>query len=311
MAHRMSPADDTAPPSPETLVDRLVALLTVEETIGHDIYRGPRKGDGIGRVFGGQVIAQALRAAEMTVEDDRPPHSLHAYFLRGGSEDHDIELAVDRQFDGRSFSNRRVVAKQKGTPILNLAASFQRPEEGLEHEAAPMPDVPHAEELRPEMEVRREMADTLTDETARAYMLRPRAIELRNVDAPHWQSKAPTEPVSHTWFRAVAPLPPIEEQPSLHRAALAYASDFMLLGTSALPHGLSWWRNELKGASLDHAIWFHRPARMDEWLLYATDSPWSGGGRGYNRGNIYTETGQLVASVAQEGVIRKMRPKDK
>lgn len=306
----MSDTDDTNPPSPQVLVDRLVRLLTPEETVGHDIYRGPRKGDGVGRVFGGQVIAQALRAAEMTVEDDRAPHSLHAYFLRGGSEDYDIELAVDRQFDGRSFSNRRVVAKQKGTPILNLAASFQRPEDGLEHDTASMPDVPHADELRPEMETRREMAETLKDENARRFMLRPRAIELRNVDAPHWQSKEPAAPASHTWFRAVAPLPSIEDQPSLHRAALAYASDFMLLGTSALPHGLSWWRNELKGASLDHAIWFHRPARVDQWLLYATDSPWSGAGRGYNRGTIYNEDGELVASVAQEGVIRKMRPQD-
>ncbi len=304
MAHGMNDPTDTAPPAPQILVDRLVELLTVEETVGHDIYRGPRKGDGIGRVFGGQVIAQALRAAEMTVEDGRPPHSLHAYFLRGGDEDHDIELAVDRQFDGRSFSNRRVVAKQKGTPILNLAASFQRPEEGLEHDDAPMPDVPRAEELRPEIEVRREMADTLKDENARRYMLRPRAIELRNVETPHWQNREPSDPQSNTWFRAVAPLP---DDAAMHRAVIAYASDFMLLGTSALPHGLSWWRNELKGASLDHAIWFHRPARADEWLLYATDSPWSGGGRGFNRGSIFNRAGQLVASVAQEGVVRKLR----
>ncbi|WP_234028734.1 acyl-CoA thioesterase [Pseudoblastomonas halimionae] len=295
---------DERHPSPKDLVDGLVTLLTPEETVGHDIYRGPRKGDGVGRVFGGQVIAQALRAAEMTVEDDRPPHSLHAYFLRGGSEDYDIELAVDRQFDGRSFSNRRVVAKQKGTPILNLAASFQRPEEGLEHVDATMPDVPSADELRPEMEIRAEMANSLEDERAREFMLRPRAIELRNIDAPHWQSSEPRDPVSHTWFRAVAPMP---DDASLHRAALAYASDYMLLGTSALPHGLSWWRNELKGASLDHAVWFHRPARLDEWLLYATDSPWSGGGRGFNRGSVFNQDGELVASVAQEGVIRKMR----
>jgi len=294
-------------PSPEQLVAGLVKLLTVET--GEDMrFTGrPQKG-GVGRVFGGQVIAQALQAAQLTVGGDKQAHSLHAYFLRGGTEELDTSYQVSRDLDGRSFANRRVVASQANedgtsTPILNLTASFQLPEPGLEHDDYAMPDVPPPEALRCDMELRREHADKAgITGMARDIMLRPRAIEMRTSGKLHWMNDAPREPRAHSWFKAAAPLP---DDPALHRAVIAYASDFTLLGTSALPHGLSWMRGELVGASLDHAIWFHRPARADEWLLYATDSPWSGGGRGFNRGRIFNRAGQLVASVAQEGMIRK------
>ena len=298
---------------PQRLVDELVELLTVEKRAS-DIYAGSPQVGGVGRVFGGQVIAQALQAAQATLTDAKVAHSLHAYFLRGGREGAPIEYRIERDFDGRSFSNRRVVASQENedgtsSPILNLTASFQTPEDGLEHVDAPMPDIPGPDDLRPDMDVRREMVEKMGDrasEAQRAMILRPRPIEMRTVDRLHWMSNEPQEPHAHSWFRTAAPLP---DDPALHRAIIAYASDYTLLGTAALPHGLSWMRGELVGASLDHALWFHREARADEWLLYATDSPWSGGGRGFNRGRIYNQRGDLVASTAQEGMMRKRRSK--
>lgn len=292
--------------SPQALVADLVALLTVEQA-GEATFTGKPKVGGVGRVFGGQVVAQALQAAQASVADDKAAHSLHAYFLRGGEEGLSIDLEVEADFEGRSFANRRVVASQNGIPILNLTASFQRHEDGLSHESYTMPDVPPPEDLRCDMEQRREFADRsgITGEK-RAWILRPRAIEMRTSDKLHWMNSEPKAPEAHSWFRAAATLP---DDPDLHRAVIAYASDYTLLGTSALPHGLSFMRGEINGASLDHAIWFHRPigerTRADEWLLYATDSPWSGAGRGFNRGRIFNRDGELVASVAQEGVVRK------
>lgn len=293
------------------LVDELVELLTIKKRAA-DIYVGSPQEGGVGRVFGGQVLAQALQGAQASVEAGKTAHSLHAYFLRGGREGAPIEYRIERDFDGRSFANRRVVASQEGedgtpVPILNLTASFQVPEDGLEHEDSPMPEVEGPDQLRPDMEIRREMADAMGDRLSgaqRTLMLRPRPIEMRTLDKLHWMNAAPRPPRAHTWFRAAASLP---DDPALHRAIITYASDFTLLGTSALPHGLSWMRGELVGASLDHAIWFHRDARADEWLLYATDAPWSGGGRGFNRGRIFDTGGNLVASVAQEGMMRKRR----
>ena len=214
---------------------------------------------------------------------------------------------------------RRVVAAQEdedGTlrPILNLTASFQVPEDGLEHDDSPMPEVADPEDLKSDMQMRREMADKLGDrlgEAQRKLMLRPRPVEMRTLDKLHWMNSEPKEPRAHSWFRTVAPLP---DDPALHRAVITYASDYTLLGTSALPHGLSWMRGELVGASLDHTVWFHGPkhgdARADEWLLYSTDAPWSGSGRGFNRGRIFNREGQLVASVAQEGMMRRRMKKD-
>ena len=291
--------------TPEHLVAGLVRLLTVRSA-GALEYVGNQQPGGIGRVFGGQVIAQALQAAQATAPEAMHAHSLHAYFLRGGREGVDIDYAVAADFDGRSFANRRVVARQEGVPILNLTASFQLPEDGLEHEDSPMPDVPDPEDLPSDMEMRHKFIAEMGEisEVQRTLMLRPRPIEMRTSGKLHWMNADKKPPRAHSWFKAVAPLP---DDPALHRAVIAYASDFTLLGTSALPHGLSWARGELKGASLDHALWFHRPARADEWLLYVTDSPWSGGGRGFNRGRIFNRSGQLVASVAQEGVIRRAK----
>ena len=297
---------------PEELVAGLVRLLTVTRN-GEDAFTAPQQPGGVGRVFGGQVIAQALQAAQATAPEGLEAHSLHAYFLRGGKEGVDIAYTTARDFDGRSFANRRVVASQPDEdgnqrPILNLTASFQRPEEGLSHDDVTMPDVAPPEELKSDMEMRRAMVERAGDrmsEQQRNLVLRPRPIEMRTVDRLHWMNSEPREPKAHSWFRTAAPLPAIGDDPALHRAVIAYASDYTLLGTSALPHGLSWMRGELVGASLDHAIWFHRPARADEWLLYATDAPWSGGGRGFNRGRICNRAGELVASVAQEGMMRK------
>ena len=299
--------------TPEELVAGLVRLLTVTRD-GEDAFTGAMQPGGVGRVFGGQVIAQALQAAQSTAPEGLEAHSLHAYFLRGGKEGVDIGYQTARDFDGRSFANRRVVASQSdedgGTrPILNLTASFQRPEEGLEHDDAPMPDVAPPEELESDMEVRARIAERAGErmgEAQRAIFLRPRPIDMRSCGPLHWMNSEPSEPRAHSWFRTVAPLP---DDAALHRAVIAYGSDYTLLGTSALPHGLSWMRGELVGASLDHAIWFHRPARADEWLLYATDSPWSGSGRGFNRGRIFNRAGELVASVAQEGMMRRRKGK--
>ncbi|MFN3516142.1 MAG: acyl-CoA thioesterase [Novosphingobium sp.] len=291
-------------PTPERLVAGLLKLLEVTPD-GEDHFVGRRKRGGVGRVFGGEVIAQALNAAQATVPENRPAHSLHAYFLRGGSEGTPSDYRVERDFDGGSFSNRRVVASQEGRPILNLTASFQRHEEGLHHIDAEMPDVPPPEELEPEAMVRRRYAEQARPE-ARHHFLSPRPVEMRAVEGRHWMNPQPAAPRSHSWFRTVAPLP---DDPRIHRAVLAYASDMSLLGTCALPHGLSWARGEVISASLDHVVWFHEPFRADDWLLYATDSPWSGGGRGFNRGRVFTREGRLVASVAQEGMIRKVVPK--
>jgi acyl-CoA thioesterase-2 len=301
----------TDTPTNEQLVAALVELLTVEK-VAADVYVGRPQQGGMGRVFGGQVLAQALQAAQLAVSGDKQAHSLHAYFLRGGKEGPPIEYRIARDFDGRSFANRRVVAAQEDaeggcTPILNLTASFQVPEDGLEHLDAPMPEVAPPEELKSDMELRRQFADAAGERMSaaqRTLMLRPRPIEMRTIDRLHWMNSEPREPCAHTWFKTATPLP---DDPALHRAVITYASDYTLLGTSALPHGLSWMRGELVGASLDHAIWFHKDARADEWLLYATDAPWSGGGRGFNRGRIFNRAGELVASVAQEGMMRRRK----
>lgn len=291
-------------PTSAELVAQLTALLDVEE-IDTDLYRGPRLPGGVGRVFGGQVIAQALQAAQRSVEGDKVAHSLHAYFMRPGDENHPIIYRVARDFEGRSFANRRIVASQKGQPIFNMAASFQSPAEGLHHQEA-MPDVPDPDQLRSERELREEIRDQVP-EKFRRFFLRARPIEIRPVNPRNWFAPDRMEPHQHSWFRVVAPLP---DDLALHRAMLAYASDMTLLGTCLLPHGVSWMTGEVQTASLDHAIWLHEPFRFDEWLLYTTDSPWAGHARGFNRGRIYARDGRLVASVAQEGLIRLRNERD-
>lgn len=291
----MAERADTA----EGLVEQLIELLDVE-TIDTDLYRGARQPGGVGRVFGGQVIAQALQAAQRSIDDGKVAHSLHAYFMRPGNEDHPIIYRVVRDFEGRSFANRRVIAMQRGAPILNMIASFQLPEVGLSHQF-PMPDVPPPQALKSEGELREEI-QAHVPEKLRRFFLRARPIEIRPVAPREWFAPAPREPVQHSWFRVVAPLP---DEPALHRAMLAYASDMTLLGTCMLPHGVTWMDGSVQTASLDHALWLHEPFRADEWLLYTCDSPWSGHSRGHNRGRIYTADGRLVASSAQEGLIRK------
>lgn len=289
----------TERPSAAELTADLVRLLDVEQ-VGDDRYRGARTRDGVGRVFGGQVIAQALQAAQRTVADGRVAHSLHANFMRPGSEDHAIDYHVSRDFDGGSFATRRVIALQNELPILHLSASFQRAEDGLAHQDA-MPDVPAPDRLTSEAEWRAQEAARLP-ERLRTVLTRPRAIELRPVRPRRWIDPPPAAPVQHSWFRVVSP---IGDDPSLHRAILAYVSDMALLSTAMLPHGVTWVTPGMQTASLDHALWLHEPVRVDRWLLYAMDSSWAGHGRGLTRGRIFDADGRLVASVAQEGLIRR------
>ena len=286
--------------TPEQLVADLVLLLDLEPK-GGDRFIGKRRPDGTGRVFGGQAIAQALGAARHTVDDGREAHSLHAYFLRPGSDDLPIEYRVKRDLDGRSFSNRRVVASQDGKPILNLTASFQLPVGGPDHQAPQMPDVPGPEDLVPDAQLRQTLAEKLPDGPLKRFVLRPLPIDFRSVEPRDWLNPKPREPVSHIWFRTVSSLPP---EPAVHRAVLAYISDFQLLGTALQPHGIAIHNKSVKGASLDHALWFHEGFRADEWLLYVTESPWSGHARGFGRGQIFSRDGRLVASVTQEGMLR-------
>ncbi|MEH3038897.1 MAG: acyl-CoA thioesterase II [Sphingomonas paucimobilis] len=285
-------------PTPDDLIAGLVRLLDIEE-IDTNLYRGARNPGGVGRVFGGQVIAQALQAAQRSIGGEKIAHSLHAYFMRPGDEQHPIVYRVVRDFAGRSFANARVIAMQRGQAILNMAASFQLPEDGLTHQDA-MPDVPPPEALPTDRDLRETMQDRIPEKYRRLF-LRAKPIEIRPVEAEHWTDPTKRAPLQHGWFRAVAP---IGDDMTLHRAILAYASDMMLLGTCMLPHGVHWLMDNIQTASLDHALWLHEPFRADDWLLYQTDSPWSGHARGFNRGRFFSRDGRLVASVAQEGLVR-------
>ncbi|QBM76066.1 acyl-CoA thioesterase II [Sphingomonas sp. AAP5] len=285
-------------PTPAQLAQNLVDLLDIEE-IDTDLYRGIRGTDGFGRVFGGQVIAQALQAAQRSTDVPKQAHSLHAYFMRAGDESHPILYRVVRDFDGKSFATRRVIATQRGLPILNLACSLQVPEGGLAHQDA-MPDVPPPEDLTSDRELRLAMIDRIP-EKFRVMFLRPRMVDIRPVSPRSWLDPVEQEPRQNSWFRVVAP---IGDDPALHRAILAYASDMSLLGTATLAHGVNWMTHKLQTASLDHALWLHEDFRADDWLLYVCDSPWAGHARGFNRGKIFARDGRLVASVAQEGLIR-------
>ncbi|MGZ3257985.1 MAG: acyl-CoA thioesterase [Croceibacterium sp.] len=286
-------------PTSEALVADFLRLLELKP-LGEDRFEGPRRRDGVGRVFGGQVIAQALMAAQATVPENRPAHSLHAYFLRGGSEDLPIEYRVERGFDGGSFANRRVVAIQEDRQILACSVSFQRREDGPGHQAAAIPEVPPPEELEPQ-DVVLERYRAEIEAHAPRIILRPPPIEVRPVDPTGLLSRERSAPEQRVWFRARARLP---DEPQIHLAVLAYFSDMRLMATCFLPHGLASVRGDVNGASLDHAVWFHEDARADDWLLYAMDSPWSGHARGLNFGRIYTRDGHLVASTAQEGMFR-------
>lgn len=288
-------------PTPEQLAAELCALLSIEE-LDTDLYRGASRREGWGRVFGGQVIAQGLQAAQASTEAPKIAHSLHAYFMRPGAEDHPIIYRVVRDFDGGSFATRRVIAMQKGVPILSMTVSLQRPEDGLAHQE-PMPEVPAPEGLPSDLTLRQAMADQVPEKFRRGF-LRARPIETRPVNARNPFKPEKGEPRQASWFRIAAP---IGDDPAMHRAILAYASDMALLSTALLPHGVNWMTHPLQTASLDHAVWLHEPFRADDWLLYVCDSPWSGHGRGFNRGRVYARDGRLVASTAQEGLIRLRR----
>lgn len=285
--------------SAQALVTELEELLSVNR-MGDGWYLGKRKPGGVGRVFGGQVIAQALAAAQDTVSPERVAHSLHAYFMRAGNEDYEITYRVERDFDGGSFSTRRVIALQQDKPILSMTTSFQKLEDGLHHHN-PMPDVPMPEELTPEVELRQQFADQIP-EKFRANFLRDRAFESRPVLPRDWLGGDKRLPAAQdVWFRLRTPT---GDDPAVHRAMLAYQSDSWLLGTCTLAHGVTFMMPGFQSASLDHAVWLHDDFRVDDWLLYSCDSPWSGRGRGFNRGAIYTRDGRLVATCAQEGLIR-------
>jgi acyl-CoA thioesterase-2 len=275
----------------------LLAVLDLQPRRGdgEDVFSGHSHLQPWGRVFGGQVLAQSLVAATRTVDADRPVHSLHGYFLRAGDGSEPITFAVERLRDGRSFSARRVHALQFGRPILSMIASFQRPDSGIDH-AAPMPDVPPPDSLR-------SLIDYYADvDTAPArYWQRKRPMDLRPVQQPIHVYPAERATSQALWMRAVGTLP---DDPGLHAAILAYASDYNVLEPALRAHGLTWSEPGLRVASLDHVMWWHRPARADEWLLYVQESPSASGSRGLGIGRVHRADGTLVASVGQEGMIR-------
>lgn len=281
------------------VLDDLIALLQLER-IEKNIFRGESRDIGSAQVFGGQVLGQALSAAQHTV-DDRVVHSLHAYFLRRGDMQAPIVYEVDRARDGGSFSSRRVVAIQHGRPILNLAASFQDPEPGVEHQSL-MPVVPAPEDCEDILQAASELIQKMP-KLMRRYMEDKRAFEMR----PVTQKQAAGEATKNVWIRAVDSLP---DDPTLHQNLLAYASDFELLGAAMIPHDMPLAEGRVIMASLDHALWFHRNFRIDDWLLYAIDSPNASGARGLARGQFFDQAGTLIASCAQEGLIRVIEGAD-
>jgi acyl-CoA thioesterase-2 len=283
-------------------LEQLLSVLDLEQ-LEVTLFRGLSPQVGWQRVFGGQVIGQALVAAHRTV-NGRPAHSLHAYFLRPGDPTVPIIYEVDRIRDGGSFSTRRVVAIQHGQAIFSMAASFHKDEPGLHHQMK-MPDVPSPESLPSEAELKEQLIDRLP-EPVKAYWQRERPIEIRPVDLSRYLSPENRAPTQQVWIRATGSL---GDDLALHQCVLAYASDFTLLDTALIAHGRFVFDPGLMLASLDHAIWFHRSFRADDWLLYAQDSPSSGAGRAFCRGTLFTREGDLVASTAQEGLVRERQPK--
>ena len=303
-ARRAGPGQPS--PSEQEALAGLLAVLDLKplelqpETAGErgtdDLFVGQSQYQPFGRIYGGQVLSQALVAAQRTVDPNRPVHSLHSYFLRAGDSEEPITFAVERLRDGRSFSARRTHALQFGRPILSMIASFQHPADGLDHHV-PMPEVLPPEQL-PTLQDR---YGHLTDPISR-FWLRQRPFDLRHVDPPLFITPSPERSTSQAvWIRAVGPLP---DDPPLHSAALAYASDYLLLEPVLRAHGHTFSELGLRMASLDHAMWWHRPARADEWLLYVQDSPSASGARGLGLGRIFSRDGRLVCSVAQEGMLR-------
>lgn len=279
-------------------VKTLLETLDLER-LEINLFRGRSPKVGWQRVFGGQVIGQALVAAQRTVDAERQVHSLHGYFMRPGDPEHPIIYEVDRIRDGGSFTTRRVVAIQHGHAIFSMSVSFQIIEKGLEH-SFEMPDVPHPDQLASEKELAEQFIDH-APESVRKYWQRERPIELRPTDLTHFISGKKLPPMQNVWFRATGKIP---NDPAIQQSVLAYASDMTLLDTSLYAHGRAIFDPKLQVASLDHAMWFHRPIDMQKWHLYTQDSPNASGARGLTRGSIFSEDGQLIASAVQEGLIR-------
>jgi len=288
-------------PDPVQLLERLLGVLDLRpkgvDDGGQDVFVGDSQKQPHGRVYGGQVLGQTIMAAGLTVPRDRLVHSMHGYFLRPGDDREPITFAVERLRDGRSFTARRVHALQDDRPILSMIASFQEEAPGLDH-GDEMPDVPAPEDLPTTFDLLGHI-----DHPAAQYWSRGRAIDVRHVQRPvYWQADDDRRARQAVWIRTVAPIP--SDDPLLHRAVLAYASDYTLLESVLRRHGVTWATPGLKPASLDHAMWWHRPARADEWLLYVQTSPSASGARGLGAGRMFTQDGRLVASVAQEGMLR-------
>ena len=286
--------------------DPLTSLLTAldltdtQARTEEDIFIGPSQWMPHGRVFGGQVLAQSLVAAQRTLKAGRIVHSMHGYFLRPGDVELPITFSVDRIHDGRSFSTRRTQAYQDGLPILSMIASFQDGEEGLEHQASMPEDIPDPESLPSAAEALGDLEHPVAK-----YWATQRPFDMRHVEKPVFLSvDGPRVAHQAVWLKAVGPLP---DDPDLHRAALAYVSDYSILESIFRRHGLAWSTPGLKVASLDHAMWFHRFGRVDEWFLYLQESPTATGGRGLSQGRIFSRDGVLLASVAQEGMVRVKR----
>jgi len=285
------------------VTEPLASLLTALDLTdtgartSEDIFTGPSQWMPLGRVFGGQVLAQSIVAASRTVPDGRAIHSMHGYFLRPGDVNLPITFSVDRIHDGRSFSTRRTQAYQSGQPILSMIASFQDEDEGLSHQVEMPTDIPDPETLP-------NSADSLenVEHPVAQYWASERPFDIRHITSPIYLT-VDGEHVAHqaVWFRSIGALP---DDPDLHRAALAYASDYTIMESVMRRHGVAWATPGLRAASLDHAMWWHRPARVDEWLLYVQESPSASGGRGLALGRIFSRDGRLVASVAQEAMVR-------
>lgn len=295
----MQPTDPTPTEGTRRAVQALIASLRLDpqdadRARGHSIDIGSRA------VFGGQVLAQALMAAARTVDPRQAPHSLHAYFIRAGDKRVPIDYEAARVRDGASFSTRRVTAVQHEQVIFDMVASFHRDEEGPSHQQA-MPDAPPPEALQDDAIHKRAIIDQLPP-AMRSYLLSDRAVEFRPCQPNNFLTPEVREPRQMTWLRVADRLP---DDPLLHRALLAYASDFSLLSVALLPHGMSFIQPNVLAVSLDHALWFHRSFRADEWLLYVADSPSADRARGFCRGSLYSRDGQLVASAAQEGLMRR------
>jgi acyl-CoA thioesterase-2 len=292
------PHDNTAP---QSALDALLATLDLER-LEDNLFLGARGNEGWQRVFGGQVLGQALMAAARTVDAERSVHSLHGYFLLAGDPARPIVYDVERIRDGGSFTTRRVKAIQHGRPIFSMSSSFHKAEPGFDHQSE-MPKVPPPEELPNPKDLIAGLIDKLP-QSMRSYWSRERPIDMRVVDLSRYLTRDKKVPLQHIWIRANGKLP---DDPAIHQAVLAYASDFTLLDTALIAHGKLLFDGDVQLASLDHALWYHRPFRADEWLLYVQDSPNAYGARGFCRGSIFTREGTLIASVVQEGLMRQRR----